>query len=145
MIQVPSPREQAVVVGDFCGFAPDELFAHWTDPALVTQWWPNQASIDPQEGGEYVFQWTETTLRGKYAVVRPPLQLSFTWAWDHAIPGYDPLTVDLFFQAIDGGTRLAIYHGPFELSQADQESRDGIIEGWIHFGMRLAGLRSSTS
>jgi uncharacterized protein YndB with AHSA1/START domain len=145
MIQVPSNFDQVVVVGDFCGFMPEDLFAYWTDPELVTQWWPSQASIDLQEGGDYVFDWTETTLRGTYRVVRPGIQLSFTWQWDHALPGYDPLTVDLYFHSIDGGTRLAIFHGPFEPTEPDQASRAGIIEGWIHFGMRLAGLRSRTN
>jgi hypothetical protein len=41
----------------------------------------------------------------------------------------------------ENGARMAVHQGPFGEEASEQEDRQGIVEGWIHFGMRLAGLR----
>jgi uncharacterized protein YecA (UPF0149 family) len=61
--------------------------------------------------------------------------------WDHDRNKFEPLQVDLTFEEIEGGTRLTVDHAPWDDSQEAQDERQGIVEGWIHFGMRLAGLR----
>jgi len=142
MREIPCPKDRAIVSGDFGGFTPEELFDYWTKPELIVQWWPKVAAVDPRVGGEYRFSWKETALYGTYTAFEPGVHLGFTWAWTHhPVEAGKPLQVDLYFMPVDNGIRLAVHHGPFELSQADQEARQGIIEGWIHFGMLLAGLK----
>jgi uncharacterized protein YndB with AHSA1/START domain len=143
MIEVPSDPRHAVVVGDFLGFAPDELFLHWISPDLLTQWWPQTAEVDAQYAGSFRLTWPdmEWELTGEYTKFQVGRHLGFTWQWRHEEGQGGEQEVNVFFAPIDGGTRLAIFHGPF---QGDDASRRGIIEGWIHFGMRLAGLKKLT-
>src|SRR5579862_2000976 len=141
MHQVPSDPSQAVVYGDFDAFTPELLFDHFTQPDLLVKWWPKEAEVDLRVGGKFVLSWPNQDwhMRGEYLAVEPGKHLAFTWAWDHGLKGYDPLRVDLWFEHIHNvGTRLGIYHGPF--GEEDQEARQGIIEGWIHFCMLLGGL-----
>jgi uncharacterized protein YndB with AHSA1/START domain len=147
MHHLPSDPRQAVVAGDFDMLTTDQLFDAFTKPELITKWWPEEAAIDLRPGGKYVLQWPQRdwNLRGEYLEIEPGRHLAFTWSWDHQ-PGSTPLRVDLWLDCIhESGTRLAIYHGPFELTEQDQESRLGIVEGWIHFCMRLAGLSEGSS
>jgi len=143
MKQLPSPPEVLVVYGDFHGFTPDELFDHWVTPELATQWWPKVAEIEPWEGGAYRFSWPEQDwfLQGTYEKFRRGEQLRFSWTWNHEPGVFQPLWVDIHFMSIDNGARLAIYHGPYTDSAEDQGAKQGNLEGWIHFGSRLAGLR----
>ncbi len=144
MIEVPSPSDRIVVVGDFKDFTPEELYDHWTRSDLLEYWWPAKAEADPKIGGHYAFSWPDMGwyLQGNYTAAEPGKHLGFTWTWNHEPGTYEPLQVDLYFAPIEEGTRLAIYHGPFTAENTG--SRQGIIEGWLHFGMRLAGLRRRT-
>lgn len=140
-----STPEKIVVEGHLSGFEPAEVFAYWTEPDKLVQWWPQVAVLDPRVGGSYAFSWPEMDwhLRGTYTAFEPPSHLGFTWKWDHDKPTFGPLHVDLHFDPHpEGGTRMTIEHGPF--GPGDEGERQGITEGWIHFGMRLAGLRVSS-
>jgi len=143
MKQIPSSTDALVVYGDFHGFTPNELFDYWVNPELVTEWWPKVVEIDPRVGGAYRFSWPEQEwfLQGTYSVFDPGKQLKFGWTWNHEPGVYEPLWVDIYFMEIDNGTRMAIYHGPYTDTESDQGARQGNLEGWIHFGSRLAGLR----
>jgi uncharacterized protein YndB with AHSA1/START domain len=142
MHQVPSDPRQAVVVGDFDSLTTEQVFDAFTKPELIIKWWPEAAEIDLRPGGKYCLQWPQKdwNLRGEYVDIEPGKHLSFTWTWDHETSP-EPQTVHLWLDCIhEVGTRLAIFHGPFVLTDEDQASRQGVVEGWMHFCMRLAGL-----
>lgn len=147
MIEIPSAPEVAIVCGDFGGFTAHDLYDHFTDPDLLRKWWPEQATLDPWPGGSYEFVWPtfRWTLRGEYTAVRSGRHLAFTWNWDHE-PSQRPRMVNVYFTDLSGGVaRMAIHHGVFGLEPSEQDDRKGILEGWIHFGMRLSGLRSGSA
>ncbi len=143
MKQIPSVSDTLVVYGDFHGFSPEELFDHWVLPDLLTLWWPQIADNEPHEGGSYRFSWPDQNwyLQGSYTVFQRGEHLRFSWKWNHEPEVDEPIWVDVCFMAIDHGTRMSIFHGPYSDSEKDQVSHQGILEGWIHFGSRLAGLR----
>jgi uncharacterized protein YndB with AHSA1/START domain len=147
MKQIPSSTDILVVYGDFHGFTPEELFDYWVEPELITQWWPKVAEVDPGIGGNYRFTWPEQQwfLHGVYAEFERGKRLKFGWTWNHEPGIYEPLWVDIHFMEIDHGTRMSIFHGPYTDSESDQGARQGNLEGWIHFGSRLAGLRVGES
>jgi len=148
MRQIPSAPEVAVVSGDCEQFTPLELYEYFTDAAKVVQWWPKVADADPRVGGEYHFAWpgNDWHLRGEFKAVDPGQHLAFTWAWDHEPSSTILKQVDIWFQPLfETGCRIAIYHGPYETTESDQASRQGVVEGWIHFGMVLAGLRDGAA
>lgn len=141
-----SPNTSTIKVsGTFEGFTPNELFDYWVKPELITQWWPREATIDPRVGGAYSFSWPEQDwhLRGTYSAFEPGKTLAFTWSWDHDRNKFSPTQVVLAFEEAEGGgTQLTVDHGPWDETEEAQTERKGVIEGWIHFGMRLAGLRT---
>ena len=140
MIEVPGPPQSLIVVGDFPMFSPDELFLHWVSPELLTQWWPQLAEVDGRSEGRYRFEWPDMKwrLEGSYTEFHLGRHLGFTWLWQHEQELEEPKQVDVYFMPVGEGTRMAIHHGPFDPSSVDRQS---VMEGWMHFGMRLAGLR----
>src|SRR5579862_2107226 len=140
-----SPSTSTIrVTGDFGGFSPQELFDHWVRPELLIKWWPRGAQVDPRVGGHYTLTWPDQNwvLQGDYTAFEPGRNLGFTWAWNHDQGKFGQTTVNLKFEPIEGGTRLTIDHEPWDQSAEAQNERLAVIEGWIHFGMRLAGLHS---
>lgn len=142
MTDVSTSNATIQVTGDFLGFSPDELFDYWVKPDLLVKWWPREATVDPRMGGHYSYVWPEQNwvLQGDFTIFEPGSRLGFTWSWNHDMGKFGKTQVDLTFEAIDGGTRLNVQHGPWDSSEEAQTERQGVIEGWIHFGMRLAGL-----
>jgi uncharacterized protein YndB with AHSA1/START domain len=136
MTEVPSSRDLAVLVGDFPDFTPEDLFAHFTLPDKLTQWWPEQAEVDLRVGGRYRMLWPnpDWTIQGEYTAVESPRHLGFTWQGDP--DAGEASQVDLWIDRLEDGCRLAVWHRGF----ADETERRQLCEGWIHFGMRLAGV-----
>jgi uncharacterized protein YndB with AHSA1/START domain len=143
MVEIPSSPEIAIVSGDFRGFSASALYEHFVRPELLTAWWPQRAEIDVRVGGALTLTWPDMdwTLRGVFTAVEPGQHVGFTWNWDHE-PNRRERQVDVWFIDMQElGARMAVHHGPFGVDEAEQVDRRGIVEGWIHFGMRLAGLR----
>ena len=136
--QISTALDRLVMVTNFPQFAPDVLFDYWTKPDLICQWWPQQAEIEPNEGGAYHFSWPQMgwSLHGRYVNFDIGRSLSFTWQWDHQAT---PLRhVGMLFDALpNGGTQITLTHGFYTDSAEDQEERAGHIEGWTHFLGRL--------
>lgn len=141
--QLPTSTDRLMIAANFPQFAPDVLFEHWTKPDLMCQWWPQQAEIEPGEGGAYHFAWPKMGwhLRGRYVKFDRGRSLSFTWKWDHeAAP---PRHVEIAFDALpDGGTKITLTHGLYTDSAEDQEERKGHLEGWTHFLGKLQQLET---
>jgi uncharacterized protein YndB with AHSA1/START domain len=136
--QLDSSREVIVVRTAFPGISPDTPFAYWTQPDLITRWWPKTAEIDPRAGGTYHLAWPDQNwhLRGHYTAFEPGRQLSFTWVWDH--DPTDETTVSILFLPMEaGGMQLTLTHGPYADTPEGQERRQGHIDGWQHFLTRL--------
>ncbi len=80
-------------------------------------------------------------LTGVYTSLEPGKSLGFTWNWNHE-PGKKSRQVDVHLMPIEDGTRVAFYHREFGEDELETADRQGILEGWIHFGMKLSGLRA---
>jgi uncharacterized protein YndB with AHSA1/START domain len=135
--QLPTGPDTLTVAAMYERSSPDELFAYWTTPALLSQWWPEQAHTDPRTGRSYDFVWPKMGwhLRGEYTAVEPSRRLVFTWRWDHE-PDTPTRTVEVLFDPVgDLGTQITVTHGTY--AEADFEERDGHLEGWTYFLTRL--------
>ena len=154
MHEVDSSAEELVLQGDFEAFTPEEMFEHWTNPSLLQRWWPHCAEVSPGLGGHYKFTWPEFgwTLDGNYTEWAPGKSLGFTWHWSHEPDDPGNMKVRLTFDPIIQeesepgkelplGTMLTITQGPYDNSAEGQRSRQEHLEGFVHFCMRLAGLR----
>lgn len=125
-------------------FTPAEMFEYWTKPELLAQWDADHSQVEAKLGGRYVKHFTEYgwTVTGEFTLFNPPNHLAFTWMWDQK-PNAPETHVDVTFTAPEGGgTRVVLRQGPFGDAPDDLELQQVITEGWVHFGMRLAGLRA---
>ena len=105
------------------------VFAYLTEPALLTEWWPNGAETDPVEGGAYHLWWDgpDGHLRGSYVTFEPPVRLEFTWAWDHE--DLPPRRVDVRLHIRDAGSTTVV----IEHDAGSAEELAGYREGWEFF------------
>jgi uncharacterized protein YndB with AHSA1/START domain len=94
--------------------APETVFAHFTDPSLLTKWMGRLAWLDPRPGGLMRLDYNGfDIMRGEYVEVNPPTRLVFTWGWeslagDDTPPGSS--RVEATFTPEGRGTRLHIRH-----------------------------------
>lgn len=121
--------------------APDELFVYLVDPALIVQWWPETAEIDPRPGGSYAFRWPSQnwTLFGDIVEYEPGQKLSYTWQWEHE-PDLPQRLVEIELEPDGDGSRLRITQGTYSDSEVDQTDRQSHIDGWAFFLGRLQEL-----
>jgi uncharacterized protein YndB with AHSA1/START domain len=141
--QLPTELDTLVVEADYPGVTATALFDYWTQAALLTQWWPQEAEIEPCVGGAYHLAWPAMAwhLRGQYTVFEPGERLGFTWRWDHDDPAEPTRQVDVTFTPLTDGTRLTVTHGPYDASPHDQELRaEHHLVGWTHFLRQLQSL-----
>ena len=139
VIQQESEPDLLILTSFYPDVSPQQLFAYWTQPELLQQWWPTKAEVDVRPGGVYCLSWPamEWNLRGTYSVVQAGQRLAFTWKWDHE-PDTPMRTVEVTFEPVgDVGTQVTVTHGNYTNDSKDQEERDGHLEGWIYFLKRL--------
>ncbi|HLG64653.1 MAG TPA: SRPBCC domain-containing protein [Ktedonosporobacter sp.] len=136
-IQQPSDLDILQVEADFPSTEPATLFAYWTEPALLQQWWPPEAEIQPEAGGAYHLSWPGRNwhLRGRYTHFEPAKRLGFTWRWDHDPQEMRTREVTLVLEPLTGGgTRLRLTHKPYDHTPEEQEVRiEQHLTGWMHF------------
>jgi uncharacterized protein YndB with AHSA1/START domain len=134
-VAVTSDDGAAVVLTAGLPMSTEHAYAHFTDPELLTAWWPEVADTDPSPGGRYHLQWPGPGwhLHGEYAETVPGERLSFTWAWDHEDA---ERFVTIGFRPDGDDTHLTVEH-----TYGGDEERDGYVEGWVFFLGRLAGLK----
>ncbi len=108
------------------------LFSYWTEPAKLTQWWPEDATLEAVRGGEYRYSFpkVDRTLTGTFTEVVRGKRLAFSWTWEHE--NYEQqVVVDL--ERRDEDTLLTVTHGPYSAKGDEAEG----LEGWTHFLGRL--------
>ena len=142
LTEVKATNDTLILTGDFSAFSSGAMFDYWTKPELLTQWWPEQAEVEPQQGGAYHMMWPKMNwlLRGQFTNYEPGRSLAFTWKWDHE-PDTPTREVEVtLHERAEGGTRITIIHGPYDDSERAQKDRESHIEGWQFFCGRLREL-----
>ena len=113
----------------------EKVFAAWTQPALLRQWWgPGpvscpQAEVDLREGGAYRLANLQPDgsivwISGEFQRIRPPEELVYTWSLSE-MPG-EPTLVRVEFRAHAEGTELVLTHERFAIEAV----RDMHLQGW---------------
>jgi uncharacterized protein YndB with AHSA1/START domain len=105
----------------------ERVWAAYTDPALIPQWWGNDTTVDRldvREGGGYRFvskagEGQEFATTGEFLEVNPPTRLVQTFGMDGM---GKPHTQTIEFERVGEGTRLSVT-SRFETT----EERDAIV------------------
>ncbi|GCE12476.1 SRPBCC family protein [Tengunoibacter tsumagoiensis] len=146
--QRPSDPTTLVIETLFCHTSAETVFNYLTQPALLQQWWPQEATIEPCCGGQYHLSWPQMNwhLRGQYLCFEPGARLTFTWHWDHDEEGTSETVVDVIIeQAVNGDIRLQLTQGPYAETPEDQNLRlEHHLPGWLHFLPRLQACVQAT-
>jgi uncharacterized protein YndB with AHSA1/START domain len=118
----------------------ERVFAVYTDPELIPQWWGPRAytttvdHMEPVTGGRWRFvhvldDGTETAFQGAYREVTPPERIVQTFEWE-GMTGHVSVETAEFEDLGDGRTRVtttSIFH--------TGEERDGMLGSGMEWGM----------
>lgn len=115
-----------------------DVFAAWTDPALIEQWQADEAELDAFEGGEYKFTTfgddedpDDHTVSGEILQFVENEKLVMSWVHRDGEDDEDELifVLDIAFKALgDDQTQVTLTERG--LAHADPESRIFSIEAW---------------
>jgi uncharacterized protein YndB with AHSA1/START domain len=129
-VQDVSPVVQTVDVQS----TPERIFALWTEPEGLVQWWPEAAVFEPRVGGDVRLEFPQGKVTGKVTRFDPPTALGFTWIRSD-FPDY-PTQVDVSLTDLgDGRTRVELVHSGWDALPEDYavEWRPVHQAGWQHF------------
>lgn len=133
---------------------PAEVFAAWTEPALLERWWTGvggwvdaKADVDLRVGGRYHLSMQDERgalhgVLGVYTEVAPAERLGFTWTWENepsVMRGSEGSLVDVVLREASDGTQLWLTHGGL----GDKLVEDMHEEGWNALLTSLYGLFSA--
>jgi Uncharacterized conserved protein len=133
----------------------EDVFAAWTDPALLEQWQADEVETEPFEGGEYRFfiagdaeDPTDHVVTGRYIEFVENKRLVMSWVAsaveedkaDGAAADEEQIFVlEVDFREVkDGATSITIVERG--LAHADAQSRIFSIEAWSQAIEHLADL-----
>ena len=116
----------------------DRVYAAWTDPAQMKQWFgpenvqTRKLTADARVGGTFRWDLTnsdgeEMTMLGQFRELQRDKKIVFTWQWQDDEDWEDHIsivTVELYDR--DGDTELRLTHEQLP----NEESRDGHSRGW---------------
>jgi uncharacterized protein YndB with AHSA1/START domain len=116
----------------------DRVYAAWTDPAQLRQWFgpenvqTHDLIADARVGGKFRWDLTNSegekmTCRGEYRELQPSKKIVFTWQWEDDEDWQNQVSiVTVELDDVDGGTELRLIHEHLP----NEESRDGHTRGW---------------
>jgi uncharacterized protein YndB with AHSA1/START domain len=122
----------------------DKVYSALIDPELLTQWFPNIATIEPWEGGKVFFRFSKEVTKekkdheviGTIVSIIPNKELSYTWNFTTK-PEYNKNTIvnwKLVRLDIDR-TKVTLIHSGF--TNVDKIQYDEHNEGWDWYTKRL--------
>jgi len=116
----------------------DRVYAAWTDPAQMRQWFgpenvqTRELVVDARVGG--TFRWDlinsdgeKMTMRGEFRELKSNERVVFSWQWEDDEDWENHISiVTVELDDADGGTELRLTHEHLP----NEESRDGHTRGW---------------
>lgn len=114
---------------------PERLFAAWTEPAHLKNWWGPEtvrctaAEVDLRVGGRYRIanQFPDGSvlwIAGEFELIAPPSKLVYTWRLEPEASRSERVTVR--FEPRDGATEVIVVHEHIP----DTAIRDRHEAGW---------------
>jgi uncharacterized protein YndB with AHSA1/START domain len=136
---VTTPAEREIRIERVFDAPRDRVFAVYTDPALIPEWWgPRDTTtivdeMDVRTGGRWRFivrdaDGTETAFRGAYREVTPPERIVQTFEWE-PMAGHVSVETATFEDLGDRTkvTTVSLFHTP--------EERDGMLASGMEGGL----------
>jgi uncharacterized protein YndB with AHSA1/START domain len=115
-----------------------QVFAMFTDPALLVRWIGIRALLEPRPGGAFRFELVPGEFcSGRYVEVVPERRVVFTWGWESGALPVAPgsTTVEVDIEERDGVTRVRLTHRGLHAAMRGMHA-----EGWDRYLSRLAAV-----
>ena len=122
----------------------DKVYSALTDPELLTQWFPNIATIEPWVGGKVFFRFSKEVTKekkdhdviGTIISIIPNKEIAYTWNFTTK-PEYNKNTIVTWKLArLDNDrTKITLSHSGF--TNVDKIQYDEHNEGWDWYFKRL--------
>jgi uncharacterized protein YndB with AHSA1/START domain len=130
--------------------SPEILFAAWTEPRQLIQWWGpedvqcTEVEIDLRVGGAYRIanrlpDGSTLWISGLFDIIEPPHRLSFSWSVEAHTSDVQQVTVT--FEPLGTSTEVIVVHDRI----ASAAIRDSHERGWKGCLAGLAAYIASTS
>jgi uncharacterized protein YndB with AHSA1/START domain len=128
----------------------ERVWAAYTDPALIPQWWGDNTTVahmDVREGGSWRFvskggEGQEVAIIGDFLEVSPPTRIVQTFGMEGPFGDRHTQTIEL--EPVGDGTRLTITARFDTTEQRDQTvaygAEKGAIGGWVRLDALLKRL-----
>jgi uncharacterized protein YndB with AHSA1/START domain len=137
---VTTPKDREIHIERIFDAPRERVFATFTDPALVPEWWGPEGSttivdrMDVEAGGSWRYvvkgdDGSEHGFRGTYREVSPPERLVSTFEWE-GMPGHVSVDISVFEDLGDGRTKIVTT----SLFHTDEE-RDGMLASGMEAGL----------
>jgi uncharacterized protein YndB with AHSA1/START domain len=136
---MPSSAEREIKIERVFDAPRDRVFAVYTDPALIPEWWGPRGTttivdeMDVRTGGRWRFimrdaDGTETGFRGAYREVTPPERIVQTFEWE-PMAGHVSVETATFEDLGDRTkvTTISLFH--------TREERDGMLASGMEGGL----------
>jgi uncharacterized protein YndB with AHSA1/START domain len=136
---ITTPSDREIHVERVFAAPRDRVFAVYTDPQLIPQWWGPRGTtavvdqMDVRPGGSWRFvvrdeDGGETGFRGTYREVTPPERIVQTFEWE-GMPGHVSVETATFEDLGDRTkvTTTSVFH--------TTEERDGMLSSGMERGM----------
>ena len=133
-----SDDRASVRIVDVFDFPRDVVFAAWTEPERLKQWWgPGlykavSVEVDLRPGGRYELLLEPGSMRlvGEFREVTPPRRLVYTWRWVQGVPDTRESLVTVEFREHGTRTEVVLVHdnfvGPGPVDMYDEGWRSGL-------------------
>lgn len=136
---ISTPTEREIRVERVFDAPRDRVFAVYTDPELIPEWWGprgtttivDRMEVRPGGGWRFVMRQTdgsETSFRGTYREITPPERIVQTFEWE-GMPGHVSVETATF-EELGARTRVtttSLFHTP--------EERDGMLASGMEGGL----------
>lgn len=89
---------------------PETVFPFFTDPEKMVRWKGIGATLDPQPGGVYRIQISESVVvEGKYLEIVPNERVVFAWGWQQGIEERPPESSTVEISLVADGPDTIVY------------------------------------
>jgi uncharacterized protein YndB with AHSA1/START domain len=131
----------------------ERVWAAYTDPALIPQWWGDDTTVthlDVREGGSWRFvskggEGQEVAITGDFLEVNPPTRIVQTFGMEGPYGGRHTQTIE--FEPVGDGTHLVITARFDTTEERDQTvaygAEKGAIGGWARLDALLKRLAAA--
>jgi uncharacterized protein YndB with AHSA1/START domain len=148
---VTTPSDREVAIERVFDAPRERVFAAFTDPDLIPQWWGSHedtTTVDKMEvktGGDYRFITGDSTgneqaFRGTFREVTPPERIVQTQEWE-GMPGH-VLVETIVFEDLGDRTKVtstSLFHTAEEAQgMVDSGMEEGVVEMYIRLDELLA-------